>query len=60
MSFDILINDDNILESDEKFNLTIEQSSLPNRITATDPDQTVVTIIDNESEIMCYSNEVIP
>ena len=60
MSFDVPINDDNILESDERFNLTIEQSSLPNRITVTDPDQTVVTIIDNESEIMCYSNEVIP
>ena len=60
MSFDVLITDDNILESDKVFNLTIDPSSLPRRVTVTDPSQAVVTIIDNESECICYSCEVIP
>ena len=50
VSFDVPIRDDNILESDEVFNLTIDPSSLPRHVTVTDPSQAVVTIIDNESE----------
>ena len=50
VSFDVPIRDDNILESDEVFNLTIDPSSLRRRVTVSDPSQAVVTIIDNESE----------
>jgi len=50
VSFDVSIRDDDILENDEHFNLTINPSSLPSHITLTDPSQAVVTIIDNEGE----------
>ena len=50
VSFDVSIRDDDELENDEHFNLTIDPSSLPSRITITDPSQAVVTITDNEGE----------
>ena len=49
----VTINDDNILEEDEKFNLTINSSSLPNNVVVGDRGQTTVTILDNDGNYMC-------
>ena len=52
----ILINDDNILEDDETFNLTINQSSLPDLVAVVDRSQATVTIVDDDGEgITLYS-----
>ena len=48
--FNVSINNDNILESNETFNLIIDQSSLPNSVTVGDPGQTTVTILANDGE----------
>ena len=49
--FDIPINDDDILEINENFRLTIEQSSLPTGVTTGSPDQATVTIVDNDRKL---------
>ena len=46
--FDVPIINDNVLEANESFNLTINSSSLPNRVTVTNPYQATVTIVDND------------
>ncbi len=46
--FDIPIYDDNILEGNESFILTISPSSLPTGVTVGDPGQATVTIVDIE------------
>jgi len=46
-----MINDDDMLDKDEEFHLTIVQSSLPNRVNRIAPEQAVVTIVDNISMI---------
>ena len=46
--FNIPINDDNILEGNENFNLTINTSSLSDGVTRGDLDQVTVTIVDND------------
>ena len=43
-----MINNDNILEDNETFYLTINSSSLPNDFTAGNPFQVEVTIIDDD------------
>ena len=48
-SFTISINDDDIFEDNESFALII--FSLPNIITAGDPRQATVTIVDNEGNV---------
>ena len=50
VSIAVPINNDDILEFTEHFNLTIISSSLPNGFTVDNPSQVVVTIIDNDSE----------
>jgi len=45
---DISITDDNILEDDEDFTITIRGGSLPNRVTRGGTDQATVTIMDDE------------
>ena len=45
-----LITDDNILEDDETFNLTINQSSLPDGVVVGDASQVTVTIVDDDGE----------
>ena len=50
VSFDVTIIDDNILELNEQFDLTIISSSLPNGFTVDNPSQATVTIIDDDSE----------
>ena len=44
----MLINDDNIVESSEKFNLNISSSSLPDGVTVGSANQVTVTIEDND------------
>ena len=48
--FNISIIDDNILEDDENFILTVDLSSLPSNITANDPYQATVTIVDKDGK----------
>ena len=48
--FNVTINDDNIVEGNEKFTLSIDPSSLPNGVTVINPNQTAVNIIDNDCE----------
>ena len=47
-SFNVSIRDDNILESNEMFNLSIDASSLPSGISVGDIGVTTVTILDND------------
>ena len=46
--FNVSITDDNVLEDDENFSLTIDPSSLPSNVTADNPSQATVTIVDND------------
>ena len=50
VSFDIPINNDNILEVDEDFTLTIVRSTLPNGVTRGSIGQATVTIVDDDGE----------
>ena len=49
-TFDISINDDNILEGDKNFMLNIGSSSLPPGVTHGDPSSATVTIVDDDSK----------
>ena len=49
--FKVSLNDDNILEENENFMLTINQSSLPNGVTTGNPSITTVTIVDNDRKL---------
>ena len=50
-SFIVIINDDNVLENDERFNLNINPSSLPSGVTVGSPGQATVTIPANDGEL---------
>ena len=50
VQFNVLINDDNIFEGNETFNLSINSSTLPNKIIVGSPGQTTVTIVDNDGK----------
>ena len=50
--FDVPINDNNALEGNEIFNLTINTSSLPNRVIATIPYQATVIIVDDDGKCL--------
>ena len=50
VSFNVTIIDDNMLEPNEQFDLTIISSSLPNGFTVDNPSQATVTIVDDDSE----------
>ena len=47
-SFDVPINDDNILEIDENFILTINSSSLPDNVINGNSHQVTLTVEDND------------
>ena len=55
----ILITDDNILEDDETFNLTINQSALPDGVVVGDPREVTVTIVDDDGEGITLYNKII-
>ena len=46
--FDIGINNDNILEDDENFDLTIVRKTLPDGVSRGNPNSATVTIVDND------------
>ena len=48
--FDVSITNDNVLEGSETFQLVITTSSLQRRVSQTAPNQTVISIIDDDSE----------
>ena len=48
--FDVGINDNNVLEADEEFTLTIIASSLPTGVSRTSPFSATVTIQDDDRE----------
>ena len=54
VSFSVAINDDNIREESEAFNLIIDESSLPSGVSSSDPNAVIVTIMDNDSK--CFVN----
>ena len=45
-SFDVPINDDSILEGDEDFILTIDETSLPTGVIHGNPGEATVTIVN--------------
>ena len=47
VSFDVTITNDNVLENNETFNLTIVGESLPNNVTVGKISQTTVTIVND-------------
>ena len=49
--FNVSITDDDILEDNENFLLTVDLSSLPRNITASDPYQATVTILDKDGKL---------
>ena len=53
--FNIPINNDNILEVDEDFTLTIMHSILPNGVTRGSIGQAAVTIVDDDGETFMYT-----
>jgi len=57
ISLDVPINDDDIYEDDEDFQLTINQNTLPNGITIGDTGSATVTIEDNEGEHFDFSKK---
>ena len=56
VQFDVNIHDDNVLEMDENFNLTITTPPLPGRVIITNRE-TTVTIVDNDGKY--YSRKAI-
>ena len=52
VSLDVTIMDDNILESNERLQLSINSSSLPNRVTVDNPSVVTVTIVDTTGELI--------
>ena len=48
--FNISINDDDIFEMNENFVLTINESSLPSGIAVNTPNETIVTIVDDDGK----------
>ena len=50
-SFNIPITDDNILENNEDIQIEINVSSLPSRVSVSNPSQATVTIVDNDGKI---------
>ena len=53
-TFDVPINDDNVIEGNENFMLTIDSSSLPTGLTVGDPGQAAVTIMEEGKEVYTF------
>ena len=48
----IQINNDSIFEGNENFTISIDSSSLPRNITTRGPSEAIVTIIDDDRELI--------
>ena len=51
-SVSVPINNDNILEDDEDFTLTIMSGTLPNGVTRDGAGQAIITLVDDEGEVI--------
>ena len=49
--FNVLVTTDSIVELDEEFELTIDDTSLPDMVTTAEPTTTVI-IVDNDSKLL--------
>ena len=49
-TFNIPINDDNVLDNNEDFILTIDETSLPTGVTHGSPGKATVTIVDDDGK----------
>ena len=49
-TFDVPMIDDDILEGNENFMLTIDETSLPDRVTRGSPGEATVTIVDDDGK----------
>ena len=54
--FTISLTNDNILEVNESFSLAVDSAMLPSNVAST--DQTIITIIDNDSKSIMIANIV--
>ena len=52
VSLNVTVMDDNVLESNERFQLSINSSSLPNRVSVDNPSVVDVTIVDNDRKLL--------
>ena len=50
VKFNVSIIDNDLLEDNETFNLTIIPSSLPSKVNTSNPAQVTVTIVDDEGK----------
>ena len=60
--FNISVNDNDILEETETFNIVINSLLLPNNVTIGELDEAVVTILDNDGEVyqtVIYSHHLV-
>ena len=48
MTFSVTIMNDNTVETNENFILEISSNSLPNKISVTTPERTIIDIVDND------------
>ena len=51
------INDDNVLENNEEFTMTIDSSSLPNGVSPGSNGAATVTIMDDDGNSLCISSQ---
>jgi len=51
--FDVPIIDDNAVEGDKNFRLTIMRKLLPNDVTRDKPGRATLTIVDDDCELYC-------
>ena len=51
VTFNVTIIEDNILEHDERFSLSVDPLTLPNRVTIGTSSHTTITIIDDDSKL---------
>ena len=52
-SFNVPVNNDDILENAETFNVTIIQTSLPDRVSGVDPIEAAVVIANDDGKEHC-------
>ena len=50
ITFNVTIIEDNILEHNESFSVSVDPLTLPNRVTIGTSNHTTITIIDNDSK----------
>ena len=55
VSFDVVINDNNIYEGNVYFTITINSSSLPSNVMVGDTGRARVIIVDNERKLLYYN-----